>query len=361
MKKSSEQPRPDTSQIAPWMTRYNPPGLSQLVYRGGRYRRALSHMLAQLPTSGREDAATGLGPLAALNAEAEDDWAIALVHAWAAVTEVLGFYQERIVNEGYLRTATERRSVLELARMIGYELPPGLAASADLAFSVLTSKNEPSRQVVIPAGTAVQSVPAPGDLPQTFETGAEFTARSEWNALKPAYVQANHWPQYLRREATSARLIGTDTGLRPDDGILMVDGTPAQEGAERPWLLVSLKTVQPFPERRYTLVTWDKPQAAAGSGPLRDPQLFVLRQQAALFGYTPGGVYCTRKPDPEGQPGANWAPAAPIKGKPGSRSTSAWRKRTSTPWPWTRKGVSWRGRMMDTFICRKTAATTGPR
>lgn len=310
MKKSSEQPPPDTTRITPWMARYNPPGLSQLVYRGGRYRRALSHMLAQLPTSGHEDAATGLGPLAALNPEAEDDWAIALVRAWAAVTEVLGFYQERIVNEGYLRTATERRSVLELARMIGYELPPGLAASADLAFSVLTGKDEPSRQVVIPAGTAVQSVPAPGNLPQTFETGAEFTARSEWNALKPAYVQANHWPQYLRREATSARLIGTDTGLRPDDGILMVDGTPAQEGAERPWLLVSLKTVQPFPERGYTLVTWGKSQAAAGSGPLRDPQLFVLRQQAALFGYTPGGVYCTRKPDPEGQPGANWAPAA---------------------------------------------------
>jgi photosystem II stability/assembly factor-like uncharacterized protein len=310
MKNSSEPSRPDTSQIAPWMTRYNPPGLSQLAYRGGRYRRALSHMLAQLPTSGHEGAATGLGPLAALNAQAENDWAIALVRAWAAVTEVLGFYQERIVNEGYLRTATERRSVLELARMIGYESPPGLAASADLVFSVLTSRDEPSRQVVIPAGTAVQSVPGPGDLPQTFETSAEFTARSEWNALKPAYVLASDWPQYLRREATSARLIGTDTGLRPGDEVLMVDGTPAPEGAERPWLLVSLKTVQPFPERGYTLATWDELQAAAGSEPLGDPQAFVLRQQAALFGYTPGGVYCTRKPDPDSHPEANWAPAA---------------------------------------------------
>ena len=43
--------------------------------------------------------------------------------------DVLTFYQERIANEGYLRTATERRSMLELARAIGYELSPGVAAS----------------------------------------------------------------------------------------------------------------------------------------------------------------------------------------------------------------------------------------
>ena len=48
--------------------------------------------------------------------------------ACACVADVLGFYQERIANEGYLRTATERRSVLELARTIGYELKPGVAA-----------------------------------------------------------------------------------------------------------------------------------------------------------------------------------------------------------------------------------------
>ena len=45
---------------------------------------------------------------------------IALLDAWATVGDVLTFYQERIANEGYLRTATERRSVLELARLVGY-------------------------------------------------------------------------------------------------------------------------------------------------------------------------------------------------------------------------------------------------
>jgi len=47
---------------------------------------------------------------------------------------VLTFYQERIANEGYLGTATERRSILELARLVGYELRPGVAASVYLAY-----------------------------------------------------------------------------------------------------------------------------------------------------------------------------------------------------------------------------------
>ena len=40
---------------------------------------------------------------------------MALIDACACVADVLTFYQERIANEGFLRTATERRSVLELA------------------------------------------------------------------------------------------------------------------------------------------------------------------------------------------------------------------------------------------------------
>ena len=58
---------------------------------------------------------------------------------------MLTFYQERIANEGYLRTAAERRSVLELARAIGYELNPGVAAGTFLAFSVETAPGAPGR------------------------------------------------------------------------------------------------------------------------------------------------------------------------------------------------------------------------
>src|SRR5262245_38956466 len=45
-------------------------------------------------------------PLAALTARTTDDPALVLIDAWSVVLDVLSFYQERIANEGYLRTAT---------------------------------------------------------------------------------------------------------------------------------------------------------------------------------------------------------------------------------------------------------------
>ena len=42
----------------------------------------------------------------------DDDFTIALLDASATIADVLTFYQERIANESYLRTATERDSIL---------------------------------------------------------------------------------------------------------------------------------------------------------------------------------------------------------------------------------------------------------
>ena len=50
----------------------------------------------------------GPSELPELTARDPDDPAIALLDAWATVADVVTFYQERIANEGFLRTATER-------------------------------------------------------------------------------------------------------------------------------------------------------------------------------------------------------------------------------------------------------------
>ncbi len=73
--------------------------------------------------------------LRGLRTRENDDFTIALLDAFASMADVLTFYSERIANEAYLRTATERRSVLELARAISYELAPGVAADVLLAFT----------------------------------------------------------------------------------------------------------------------------------------------------------------------------------------------------------------------------------
>jgi hypothetical protein len=165
----------------------NPPGRPALSYRAGTHGTFLERMLRRLAaqTVPPGDPA-GPRPLSRLTTRAPDDPAIALMDAWATTADVLTFYQERIANEGYLRTATERRSVLELARTIGYELNPGVAAGTALAFTLESAKVAPlttaapvPSALVVPPGIRVQSVPGPDEKAQVFETVEEVEARPE--------------------------------------------------------------------------------------------------------------------------------------------------------------------------------------
>ncbi len=168
---------------------HNDPGLAALGYRVDTQPGFYTRMLQSLPLARSDPDADGAPrPLARLLTRAGDDPTVAFLDASACVADVLGFYQERIANEGFLRTATERRSVLELARAIGYELKPGVAASAHLAFTVEDAAGAPG-VCTLAKGTPVQSVPPQGKLPQVFETSAEIVARAEWNALRPRQVR----------------------------------------------------------------------------------------------------------------------------------------------------------------------------
>lgn len=182
----------------------NPPGLPEIAYRIGTHPQVLRRLLARLPLATIEDGVhPPHRPLAALTTRRTDDPAIALLDVWAAFEDVLTFYQERLANESFLRTATERRSVAELARLIGYELNPGVAASTFLVVSTDTAQGAPG-SVVVPRGTRVQSVPGQDQLPQTFETSGDITARVEWNTLRPRTAR----PQQLVINGSGLYLLG---------------------------------------------------------------------------------------------------------------------------------------------------------
>ncbi len=206
----------------------NAPGLDALRYRLATQPDILARMLAALPRAEVGDDRER--PLVALTARTADDPAVALLDAWATVEDVLTFYQERIANEGFLRTASERRSVLELARAIGYELRPGVAASTFLAFTMDDTTGS-TGTVTVPPGTRVQSIPVKGGLPQTFETSEELKGRPVWNALKPRRLQL----QPVDPSAPVIFLDGSVTDLKPGDLVLFVpaSGTPDQKRVTR--------------------------------------------------------------------------------------------------------------------------------
>ncbi len=181
------------TQVLTPVTITNRPGLAALAYRVGTHARFLETMKAKLSSQivdvPRADDATqsdNTYPLRNLATRTPDDPAIALLDGWATVAEVLTFYQERIANEGYLRTATERRSVLELARLVGYALRPGVASTVYLAYTIDDKQTTPAE---IPVGARSQSLPNPGELPQSFETSEALDARASWNTLNPRLTQ----------------------------------------------------------------------------------------------------------------------------------------------------------------------------
>ena len=187
---------------------HNAPGLGTLAYRLSGYGGFLRRMLAQLSRESIEDAPNVLRyPLAKMATRSTDDPAIAFIDGWAVVGDVLTFYQERIANEGFLRTATERRSILELASLIGYQLNPGVAANAHLAFQVDDAVGAPG-SATVPRGMRVQSVPGQGELPQPFETTETITARVEWNALRPRLMR----PQELAISNGKLVMLGLSVG-----------------------------------------------------------------------------------------------------------------------------------------------------
>jgi hypothetical protein len=264
---------------------YNRPGLPSISYRAGTYSTFLESMLARLSTvyidvsaDGGTGASSRLYPLKRLTTRELSDPSIALLDAWAVVADVLTFYQERIANEGYLGTATERVSVLELARLIGYKPRPGVAASVFLAFTASNGfKGE------IPAGTRAQSIPGAGQTAQYFETSAKLPIRDTWNSLGPRLTRPQVIspppPSELKLDnhlGTNADVLdsiyfrGIATNLKVNDALLLV----ASQDPNQQFLRFA-ERVDPQADQSRTLVAL-RVNAVTGLGAL-DQRVNILK------------------------------------------------------------------------------------
>lgn len=257
---------------------YNSAGLPALAYRIGTQPTFKASLLARLSS-------TDYPALAALTARSDDDWTIALCDAFACAVDVLTFYQERIVNESFLRTATELRSVIELARLIGYKPAPGVAASTTLAFALEPAPGQPAlaaQPVTIPAGTRVQSIPDPNQTAQTFETLRDVPARVEWNAMPAQIAQLPP----LAAGVTNLYVAGTGLQIQAGDAIALVGSdryaTTKNTGLQDVrWL----DRVEEDSVRGITRLSWsDALSTDWNSAPAAGSHVYVFRQRATLFG-----------------------------------------------------------------------------
>ncbi len=70
----------------------------------------------------------------------EADLGMALLELFAYVADQLSYYQDRVANEGFLRTAVEYESVRRLLSLIDYQMSPGVAAQVLLEVTTTSPK-----------------------------------------------------------------------------------------------------------------------------------------------------------------------------------------------------------------------------
>ena len=123
----------------------------------------------------------------------EADVGVMLAEVMSALGDEFAYTQDRVAREAKLETATQRRSVRRLARLVDYTVHDGLAATGWLDFTATAAG-------VLPAGTPVQALPdglprisgalvptpPPGQprpdgvlQPVTFEVGRGFNERDQ--------------------------------------------------------------------------------------------------------------------------------------------------------------------------------------
>ncbi|MEV6309999.1 baseplate J/gp47 family protein [Streptomyces sp. NPDC051840] len=81
------------------------------------------------------------------------DFGVVMVELFAYMGDIISFYQDRIADEAFLATATQRSSVIAIAQQLGYQPQTAIPATGQVAFSpapglVAPYTLEPGTQVI---------------------------------------------------------------------------------------------------------------------------------------------------------------------------------------------------------------------
>lgn len=189
----------------------NPPGQSALAVRLGDYRDFFAAAVDGLSDAERP-------ALRELGTRAAGDATIAWLDAWAVVADVLTFYRERLTNDGYLRTIRDETALRELVALVGFKPRPGVAATAYLAYLL----EKTAAPVEIPLLAKAQTVPAPGEQMQTFETEEPFVAHAAWSQMAPRKFRPANITLLDALLRSTLRLSDTALFVRPGERVLFV-------------------------------------------------------------------------------------------------------------------------------------------
>lgn len=148
------------------------------------------------------------------------DIGITMIEAMAYVSDILSYQLDRVQNESYLATAQTRESVVDLLRLIGYELSP--ASPATVGMVIRTNQDN----VTLPLGFTV-STEATNQLGALSYSLAEEVQLGVAGLYCVSYEQSKVTRVFGEPSATDDRLVFI-AGREVADGVGVSNGRPDQ-------------------------------------------------------------------------------------------------------------------------------------
>lgn len=158
------------------------------------------------------------------------DFGVALVEAFAYMGDVISYYTDRVAHESNILTASQRSSIINLAKTYGYNPAGYQAATCSLSFS-----NSSGSAVILPAKTQVYGRVVDGDVVRQiiFTSTSEVTVPANGSASVAAshgyYVSSKSGNEASGVSDIAGELIGTGDGLPNQTYVLsensVVDGS----------------------------------------------------------------------------------------------------------------------------------------
>jgi hypothetical protein len=203
--------------------------------------------------------------------------------AWAG--DLTSYYQDRVVNEAFIESASQRYSLRQHAVLLGQRLDDGRAADTVLAI-------DPEVSGFVPAGLTVRMPTGAGEVPVAFTVNDRVAVRAEHTAaaLLPAAFPGAGDAQ-LPAAARSLLVLGQDVQLTTGDQLALVAGPfwqlvtidrPVELLAEPGWVASPEDSFDPTadPPTPVTLVTWAEPLTTTLS-PWAEPPLRLFANLVA--------------------------------------------------------------------------------
>lgn len=141
--------------------------------------------------------------------QTENDLGVLLIELFAYASDITLYYQSRIASQLFPATSDEPESLVQLLRLLGYELRSAPPATVELAIAVDAAQTLP---LTIPAGTVFLAQTATDDRVQ-FESVRDVTLTSA--VLGPTIEENLRWflpVSVVEGSTMSDELLGTSDG-----------------------------------------------------------------------------------------------------------------------------------------------------